>query len=117
MLFPDLGDALIPLTEDILDNVGYWPANHAHGSIPGCRGHLANYRAREGGKKKKAQGFEPVRQCVVCAVKCGGAPPQPAPAVSVLPILTLESVELIILNTRGPRDQSLKVGSCFIFTQ
>ena len=53
MLFPDLGNALIPLTEDIPDDVGEWPANHAHGSIPGCRGHLANYRAREGGKKKK----------------------------------------------------------------
>ena len=53
MLFPDLGNALISLTFDILDNVGEWPANHAHGSIPGCRGHLANYRAREGRKEKK----------------------------------------------------------------
>ena len=52
MLFPDLDDALIPLTEDIPDNVGEWPANHSHGSKPGCRGHLANYRAREGGKEK-----------------------------------------------------------------
>ena len=52
MLLPDLGDALIPLTEDTPDDVGEWPANHAHGIIPGCRGHLANYRAREGGKKK-----------------------------------------------------------------
>ena len=78
MLFPDLGDALIPLTEDTPDDVGEWPANHAHGSIPGCRGHLANYRTREGGKKEKAQGFEPVRERVVCAMKCGGAPSQPA---------------------------------------
>ena len=52
MLFPDLGNALIPLTEDTPDNAGEWPANHTHGSILGCRGHLANHRAREGGKKK-----------------------------------------------------------------
>ena len=51
MLFPDLGDALIPLTEGILDNVGSWQANHAHGSIPGCREHFANFRAREGNKR------------------------------------------------------------------
>ena len=52
MLFPDHGSVLIPLTEDTPDKVGEWPANHAHSSIPGCRGHLANYRAREGGKDK-----------------------------------------------------------------
>ena len=52
MLFPDLGGVRIPLTEDTPDNVGLWHANHAHGSIPGCRGHLANYRAREGGKER-----------------------------------------------------------------
>ena len=28
--------------------------------------------------KEKAQGFEPVRERVVCAMKCGGAPSQPA---------------------------------------
>ena len=49
MLFPDHGSALVPLTED---TVGGWPANHAHGSLPGCRGHLANHVAREGGKGK-----------------------------------------------------------------
>ena len=54
MLIPDLGSALIPLTEDTPDEVGGWPANHAHGSLPGCRGHLANYRAREGGKRKRS---------------------------------------------------------------
>ena len=27
-------------------------ACHAHSSVPGCRGHLANYRTREGGKEK-----------------------------------------------------------------
>ena len=52
MLIPDLGSALIPHTEDTLDDVGEWPANHAHGSLPGCRGHLANHRARDGGKEK-----------------------------------------------------------------
>ena len=46
MLFPDLGNLFIPLTEDTPDDVGEWPANHAHGSLPGCRGHLANYRAK-----------------------------------------------------------------------
>ena len=53
MLFPDLGNVLIPLTQDTPDDVGEWPANHAHGSLPGCRERLANYRAREGGKEKK----------------------------------------------------------------
>ena len=60
MLFPDLGNVLISLTEDI----------------------LAAYLAAEGispttgREKEKAQDFEPVRQHVVCAMKCGGAPSQ-----------------------------------------
>ena len=53
MLFPDHGSALIPLTEDSPDEVGEWPANHARSSLTGCRGHLANHRAREGGKRNR----------------------------------------------------------------
>ena len=52
MLFPDHGSALIPNKEDTPDEVGEWPANHADSTLPGCRGHLANHRAREGGKGK-----------------------------------------------------------------
>ena len=77
MLFPDLGDALISLTEDTPDDVGEWPANHAHGSLPGCRGHLANHRAREGGKKRRTGVPEPKCRQMVRAVKCGGDPTQP----------------------------------------
>ena len=43
------------------DKVGEWPANHAHSSLPGCRGHLANHRAREGGKRKR---FRSLSLCV-----------------------------------------------------
>ena len=53
MLFPDRGNALISHTEHTPDEVGEGSANHAHCSLPGCRGHLANHRAREGGKRKK----------------------------------------------------------------
>ena len=34
-------------------DVEEWPANHAHGSLPGCRGHLANYRGQAGREKEK----------------------------------------------------------------
>ena len=35
MLFPDHGSALIPYTEDTPDEVGEWPAKHAHNSLEG----------------------------------------------------------------------------------
>ena len=74
----DHGSALISHTEDTPDKVGEWPANHAHSSLPGCRRHLANHRAREGGKRKIALvSFEPTCRHVVCAMKCGGDPTQP----------------------------------------
>ena len=72
MLFQDHGSALIPHTEDTQDKVGEWPANHAHSSLPGCRGRLANHRAREGGKGKTLRCLRLVR-----AMKCGGVPTQP----------------------------------------
>ena len=77
MLLPDDGSALIPLTEDTPDKVEEWPANHAHGSLPGCRRHLANHRAREGGKGKTLRCFETRCQRMVRAMKCGGVPTQP----------------------------------------
>ena len=77
MLIQDLGDALIPLTEGILDDVGEWLANHAHGSLTGCRGHLANQRDRVGGKEKEALVSEMRWQRMVRAMMGGGAPYQP----------------------------------------
>ena len=77
VVFPDHGSALISLTEDTPDDVVEWPANHAHGSLPGCRRHLANHRAREGGKRKEALVSEMRWQHMVRAMKCGEAPTQP----------------------------------------
>ena len=48
-----LGVGANVFTTNELKGKGKWPANHAHGSIPGCRGHLANYRASEGREKKR----------------------------------------------------------------
>ena len=39
---------------------GLMACQPSHGSVPGCREHLANYRAREGGKEKMRW------CCVVC---------------------------------------------------
>ena len=66
-LFPDVGSALIPHTEDTPDKVGEGPANHAHHSLPGCRGHLANHRTKEGGKEKMRWCFETTCQHMVRA--------------------------------------------------
>ena len=77
MLIPDLGSALISLTEDTPDDVGEWPANHAHASIPGLQRASRQLEGQGGREKEKAQVFEPVRQHVVRAVKSGGAPSQP----------------------------------------
>ena len=76
MLFPDLGDALIHLTEKAsrttwvnglptMPTAAYLVAE----SISPTTG-----PGREG---KKAQDLEPVRQRMVCAMMCGVAPSQP----------------------------------------
>ena len=77
-VFRDLGNASSPYTEDTPDEVREWPANHAPSSSPGCRGHLADHRAREGGEEIDAlESFEPACQHMVHAMKCGGDPTQP----------------------------------------
>ena len=76
MLLPDLGDALIPLTEDTPDNVGEWPANHAHGSIPCPRQHTMLQRASrqlqgQGGREREKTVRCLLSLCVAygCAMK------------------------------------------------
>ena len=61
MLIPDHGSALISLTEDTPDDVGEWPANHAHGRAS------RQLQGQGGREKEKARVFELV----------GGAPTQP----------------------------------------
>ena len=63
MLIPDLGSALVPLTEDTPDDVGEWPAEASR-----------QPQGQGGREKEMARVFEPVRQHVVRAMKCGGAP-------------------------------------------
>ena len=42
---------------DTPDNVERLPANHAHGSVTCCKGHLANYRGQGRGKRKDTEFF------------------------------------------------------------
>ena len=76
MLFPDLGDALISLTEDTPDDVGM-ACQPCPQQLTWLQRAPRQPQGQGGREKEKVQVFEPVCRHVVCAMKCGGAPSQP----------------------------------------
>ena len=69
MLFPDLGDAFIPLTEVMACQ----PRPRQRTWLQRASRQLQG----QGGRETKMLRLEHVRQYMVCAMKCGVAPSQP----------------------------------------